>query len=137
MQIGIDRIINAADTVVAFVMQIGVTRCGRGGRVQPRCRNGRMASVANLIASTVELIETEIRPTAKKAIAAAGRAVVALALLVVAMPIAAVATLVAAAATIARSAVRALRGLPRVAFAAAVWGAPWILLALKFYFRFI
>lgn len=94
MQIGIDRIISKSDTITVFVCQIGVTRVGAGGRVLPRTRKGAMASVANLVFSTVEptiAIETEKRPTPVRAVAYAARAVVTLALMVVTQPVAAAA----------------------------------------------
>ncbi len=89
MQIAIGQyeIINTADTIVVFAMQIGVTRIGSGGRCMPRTRRGAMASVLNLVASLIdpETLETETRPVVKtvQKIARAGRAVVALAILVV------------------------------------------------------
>ena len=72
-------------TSEAFQMQIGASRIGAGGRVMPRNPKGRVVNLANLVASTVEVIETEIRPVARKVVKVAvhARAVVSLALLVV------------------------------------------------------
>lgn len=50
MQIGIDRIAGPIDHEAIFVMQIGVTRVGKGGRVKPRSARGQMVSVDRLVA---------------------------------------------------------------------------------------
>jgi hypothetical protein len=39
---------------VLWQAQIGVTRIGAGGRALPRCRNGRMTTTNDLVASTFE-----------------------------------------------------------------------------------
>lgn len=54
--VGLERIgqgVGAEERIV-FAAQIGVTRIGAGGRCPPRCRSGRMASTAALVASTSE-----------------------------------------------------------------------------------
>ena len=60
--IGCEYVAGAIADAPCFAVQIGVTRIGRGGRVQPRTRKGAMASALNVVATTVEVIETESRP---------------------------------------------------------------------------
>lgn len=88
--IGTDRIQSAADHVTLFVCQIGVTRIGSTGRALPRTRRGQMASVANLVLSTVDPTPAEFVTLSRKALVVAhnARKVVTLALVVVVQPVA-------------------------------------------------
>jgi hypothetical protein len=85
ISIGSYEIINAADLICVFAVQIGVTRCGSGGRCLPRSSRGAMASTVGLVASLVEVIETELRPIVKvvRRLAKYARAIVLLAMVVV------------------------------------------------------
>lgn len=47
----------AAEDRFAWQVQVGITRVGAGGRVLPRCRNGRMTNAVALVASTIEAQE--------------------------------------------------------------------------------
>ena len=47
----------AAEDRAAWQVQVGITRVGAGGRVLPRCRNGRMTNAIALVASTIEAQE--------------------------------------------------------------------------------
>lgn len=56
MAIGLEAIgqgVGAQDRA-AWQVQVGVTRVGAGGRVLPRCRNGRMTTPDGLVVSTTE-----------------------------------------------------------------------------------
>lgn len=61
LAVGLEAIgqgIGAQDRAV-WQVQIGVTRVGAGGRAMPRCRNGRMTNLNNLVASIVEPEEAQ------------------------------------------------------------------------------
>lgn len=56
MAIGLEAIgqgVDAEDRDV-WQVQVGVTRVGAGGRVLPRCRNGRMTTIHDLVSATIE-----------------------------------------------------------------------------------
>jgi len=54
--IGLEAIGQGADAAdhAVWQVQVGVTRVGAGGRALPRCRNGRMTTSHDLVASTCE-----------------------------------------------------------------------------------
>lgn len=73
-----------AEDRAVWQAQIGVTRVGAGGRALPRCRNGRMATSDDLVASTVECQEIVLLPCPTRKAAPLARAIVFLAVAVVA-----------------------------------------------------
>lgn len=73
-----------ADARAAWQVQVGVTRVGGGGRVLPRCRNGRMATIEALVAATLEPQEIVRLPRAPRKTAPLARAIAFLAVAVVA-----------------------------------------------------
>jgi hypothetical protein len=64
-------------------VQVGVTRVGAGGRVMPRCRNGRMTTPDSLVASTFEPQEIVNLPRPTRKAAPLARAVTCLMVIVV------------------------------------------------------
>lgn len=72
-----------AEDRAAWQVQVGITRVGAGGRVLPRCRNGRMTTPECLVASTVEPQELEPLRTPTRKLAPLARAVAFLAVAVV------------------------------------------------------
>lgn len=103
--------------------QIGVTRIGGGGRVKPRNEHGRVVSLGHIFAVTVEEVETVVIRAVRKA-APLARSIAMLTVLVVTR------ALEAAASRLRGWIRRVVRLLPRIAFTAAIWGFPYVLLML-------
>lgn len=62
LAVGLEAIgqgVGAEDRVV-WQVQVGVTRIGSGGRALPRCRSGRMATSAAVVASTIEPVGPQV-----------------------------------------------------------------------------
>ncbi len=85
MAIGLEAIGQGADAEdrSAWQVQVGVTRVGAGGRVLPRCRNGRMTTIVDLVAATIEPQELVSRPHPVRKPAPLARAIAFMAVAVV------------------------------------------------------
>src|SRR5207244_4249976 len=85
LAVGLEAIgqgVEAADHAV-WQVQVGVTRVSSGGRVLPRCRNGRMTTPADLVIATIEPQEFVALPRRPRKAAPLARAVAFLAIAVV------------------------------------------------------
>ncbi len=64
-----------AEDRAVWQVQVGVTRVGAGGRVLPRCRNGRMTTADALVAATIEDKELVSVPNPERRPAPLARAI--------------------------------------------------------------